>query len=674
MPAGPQKPIAPWLLAGGLLILLLILATLQFRWLDEVSQANRQKSRDLLQAAVDRFAEDFDRELTRAFFYLLPPQTIWTPPWHSASRLDESFASRYERWRTYAPFPDLVRDVYMAQRKGDGTFEATRFAVATGTFEPVLWPDELEPLESRLAKEWRWPRRRGPRDGMGRIRILSDEIPALILPISGGRPPEGRFFGPGTFDSGPADERRAAARSTPATGAENTDASRLGGRMGGGRRGELPFSGLMILMLDLETIRDAILPELTQRHLSSDSSGTEYEVTIFALRDRRVIFRHAAPLQHSGDDLPEGDAKAALFSLLPSEKLGALELEAGLRAPPEADDPDHDPDSAGPHGRSRHRRGWDGHLHRIYRVISSEENAVWQLVASHPEGSLDAAIDKAHRRNLMISFGILLLLAASLILILASTRRIQALARQQLEFVAGVTHELLTPLAAMRSAGQNLADGVVAEPRQVQRYGRLVEDEGRRLSTMVEQVLEFAGMQAGRRSYALSRARLAPIVDSALAEYRGVLDEQGVEVDKSLGDSNLEVMADAPALRRAIQNLIANALKYGAQGGWIGVRVGTTDDTDGAELRISVEDKGPGIATADLPRLFEPFYRGQNGSASDNQSRAIPGSGLGLSLVKHIVEGHGGRITVASEEGLGSTFTLYLPAASPANSEEHDEL
>ncbi len=675
LPAGSQKSMAPWLLAGGLLILLLILATLQYRWLDEVSQANRQKSRDLLQAAVNRFAEDFDRELTRAFFYLLPPHAIWAPPWQDAPRLDESFARRYERWRTYAPFPDLVRDVYMAQRGEDGTFEASHFVPSAGTFEPVPWPTELEPLQLRPATERPRPPHRGrPRDGLDKLRLLAEEIPALILPMAGGRPPDRRSFGPGAFDPGLADERRATSRSGTPNGPDSAEAPKPYGRMGGGRRQEPPhFRGLMILVLDLEVIHDVILPQLSQRHLTSDTSGIEYQATIFAPGDRRIIFRRGAPRQQAGEDLAEGDAAAGLFGLLPLEKLGTLELEAGLRITPGANDPDRGSDSEASNGRSRDRRFRDGYLHRIYRFISAEESAAWQLVVSHPEGSLDAAISKAHRRNLAIGFGILLLLAASLMLMLVSTRRIQTLARQQLEFVASVTHELLTPLAAMRSAGQNLADGVVAEPQQVQRYGRLVEDEGRRLSTMVEQVLEFAGMQAGRRSYALTRTRLAPIVDSALAEYSGVLDEQGVRVDKSLEDGALEVMADAAALRRAVQNLIGNALKYGAQGGWIGVSVDAGDGTGGPELRVSVEDKGPGISAGDLPRLFEPFYRGQNGSASDLQSRAIPGSGLGLSLVKHIVEGHGGRITVASEEGAGSTFTLHLPAASPANSEENDE-
>ncbi len=640
-PAGRAAP--SWLLAAGLLTLLSVLASLQYRWLEEVSRADRDKSRDLLQAAVARFAEDFDRELTRALLYFQPRPTDGL-----RAHDDQSFARRYQRWQTYAPHPELVRDVYMAWRGDGGALQATRFDPAAGAFVSVPWPTELDQLQQRWSGERRWPRRGEPRDAPAGFQILADEVPALVLPM----------FGGGLPGAGPPGEPSHPPRFRPARSEDGPRDDRPGDdRPGDDRRSGPPTPGgrgLMVVSLDLDNIRDVILPELSDRHLHGD--GTEYQARVFALSDQRVIFRRGAPLEEAAP--LAGDAGAGLFGLLPQEKLGTLELEAGL-APVRDQDrrSERGPPAAGPRRRLREDR-----YHRLYRFISTGENSRWRVVASHPAGSLDAAVAKAHRRNLAISFGILLLLGASLMLMLLSTRRLQALARQQLEFVAGVTHELLTPLAAMRSAGQNLADGVVAEPRQVQRYGRLVDDEGRRLSTMVEQVLEFAGMQAGRKSYAFERTRLATVVDDALAEYAPVLEEQGVRVEKRLDDDLPDVMADAGALRRALQNLIANAVKYGAQGhtgnAWIGLRI-AAGGPRGRELRLSVEDRGPGIATADLPRLFEPFYRGRGGT-----SDAIPGSGLGLSLVKHIAEGHGGRITVATEKGAGSTFTLHLPAAA----------
>jgi signal transduction histidine kinase len=281
---------------------------------------------------------------------------------------------------------------------------------------------------------------------------------------------------------------------------------------------------------------------------------------------------------------------------------------------------------------------------------------------------LDAAVARARRSNLAISSGILLLLAASILLMLLSTRRLQALARQQLDFVAAVTHELLTPLAAMRSAGQNLADGVVEDGARVRRYGRLIDDEGRRLTRMVGQVLEFAGMQAGGRTFRLRRTALPEVIDGALVEYRPVLEERGIEVEKRVAEDLPEVMADPEALRRALQNLIANAVKYGAEGSWIGVGARCAEGSAGKAVELSVEDRGPGIDAADLPRLFEPFYRGRNDAREH-----VPGSGLGLSLVKHTVEGHGGQVTVETAPGKGSKLTLSLPAAADRLDGEEDE-
>ena len=129
-------------------------------------------------------------------------------------------------------------------------------------------------------------------------------------------------------------------------------------------------------------------------------------------------------------------------------------------------------------------------------VSTNDMDGRWQLLIKHRAGSLEAAVTEARRRNLVISFGILLLLAASVGTIIISTGRAQKLARQQVEFVAGVSHELRTPLAVICSAGENLADGVVEAPAQVSQYGALIRNEGRRLTKMVEQGL---GLRARRR-------------------------------------------------------------------------------------------------------------------------------------------------------------------------------
>src|SRR5204862_5942173 len=130
-------------------------------------------------------------------------------------------------------------------------------------------------------------------------------------------------------------------------------------------------------------------------------------------------------------------------------------------------------------------------------MSGGDDQGAWIVRARHREGSLDAIVTRSRRRNMAISLGVLGLLGASFLLVIASAQRQRRLARQQMEFVAAVSHELRTPLAVIRSAGENLADGVVADSAQMKRYGALIETEGRRLGDMVERVLQFAGIGSG---------------------------------------------------------------------------------------------------------------------------------------------------------------------------------
>ncbi len=226
------------------------------------------------------------------------------------------------------------------------------------------------------------------------------------------------------------------------------------------------------------------------------------------------------------------------------------------------------------------------------------------------------------------------------------------MAQQQINFVAGVTHELRTPLAVICSAGENLAHGIVDSPGKVTQYGGVIYREGRRLTDMVEQVLEFAGAQSGRQRYDLRPVNVTEVINRAVAACQS--SKGGFSIETSL-DPNLSVVrADAAALQRALQNLISNAIKYDGQSHWARVSAQTFG---GNEVRIRVEDRGMGIDPKEVPHIFEPFYRGQEAVAAQ-----IEGSGVGLSLVKQIVEAHGGSVSVKSTPGIGSKFTISLPA------------
>jgi signal transduction histidine kinase len=301
---------------------------------------------------------------------------------------------------------------------------------------------------------------------------------------------------------------------------------------------------------------------------------------------------------------------------------------------------------------------------RVFRGTAGErvanfgfaiDSGVWRVSASHRSGSLDAAVEQVRRRNLAVSFGILALLAASVVIVLISAARAERLARQQMEFVSTVSHELRTPLAVICSAGENLADGVVRDADQLKSYGKVVHNEGRRLTEMVEQILSFAGIQAGLKKHALVPTDVPTLVDQALEALDMPIREAGFVVERRNAEPTLPVMADPVALRRAIQNLVSNVIKYSGANKWLAISV----EPVGRFIKIAVQDRGIGISASDLPHIFEPFYRGR--SAVEGQ---IQGSGLGLSLVSEIVHAHGGRIDVTSNLGEGSTFTILLPEVS----------
>jgi signal transduction histidine kinase len=238
------------------------------------------------------------------------------------------------------------------------------------------------------------------------------------------------------------------------------------------------------------------------------------------------------------------------------------------------------------------------------------------------------------------------------------------LAERQLEFVAGVSHELRTPVAVLASAGENLADGIVSDREMVKQYGRVVRDESRRLAEMVEQVLDFAGSYAGRRAYRFEKVDVEDLARDCLSAIRPALDEAGATLDASIDSDLPEVQADRAALRRAVLNLLQNAIKYGGDSPRVSLRITTAKSHGRPEVRIAIGDHGLGIPAGEHDRIFEPFVRGE-----EAQARQIRGSGLGLSLVKRIVDAHAGRISVTSAPGEGSTFVMVLPASAAASAE-----
>ena len=285
----------------------------------------------------------------------------------------------------------------------------------------------------------------------------------------------------------------------------------------------------------------------------------------------------------------------------------------------------------------------------------------WQLVAQNPAGSLEEAVASWRRRNLAISLGLLAILAGSMALIFSGARRSKTLARMQMEFVAGVSHELCTPLAVINTAAENLADGVVENTEQMQEYGGLIRGQGRRLERLVDEVLLFTAGRFGLSGYDLEPVEVAPILAQSLATSEANLREAGFTVAQEIDEKLPPIMADPAAAITCIENLVSNAMKYSNSSKWIAIRAARPSADSKPEVLISVVDKGIGISPSDLAHIFEPFYRVQ--SARDNQIRGV---GLGLYLVKRMMEDMGGRVSVTSEVGRGTQVVLHFPAADSA--------
>jgi signal transduction histidine kinase len=390
------------------------------------------------------------------------------------------------------------------------------------------------------------------------------------------------------------------------------------GSQPGTRRGPVRIVGVVLLRLDLGYLREQLLPQLAEAHFGP-LAESEFVVAVVRRADRSVVFS-TDPTGGVGTAQP-GDVRRSL----PGRFFGR---------------PGDRPD-AGPGPRFGERPPDDARGQEARRP--PEDESPWLLVARHRGGSLEQMVASVRRRNLGVGLGTLALLGATAALLAIGAQRARRLAQQQMELVAGVTHELNTPLAAIRSAGQNLADGIVTDPAQVRRYGGLIEKEGGRLTALVAQVLDFAGIASGNRAYASEPLSVARLVDDVLRDHRLALDQAGMTVERDVPPDLPEVRGDAVALRSALANLVANAVKFAAAGQWLILRAAERPAEGAVVLREQV---------------FEPFYRGK--AAERN---ATPGSGLGLSLVRHVVRAHGGRVHLESREGGGNVVVLELPAA-----------
>jgi signal transduction histidine kinase len=218
---------------------------------------------------------------------------------------------------------------------------------------------------------------------------------------------------------------------------------------------------------------------------------------------------------------------------------------------------------------------------------------------------------------------------------------------------------LRTPVAAILSISDNIGSGVVNDKQKFIHYGDLIRNQARQLNHLVEQVLRFSATTRKTSKSGLRPLQVADIIDEALQNTASLIASSGVEIQRKTEPNLPMVHADFSALSQCLQNLITNAVKYGGAGKWISVHAEASGEAGSAgEIKITVEDRGIGIDPGDLAHVFEPFYRSPKVAESE-----VHGAGLGLALAKSFAEAMGGSITVKSEIGKGTAFTVHLTAA-----------
>ena len=369
-------------------------------------------------------------------------------------------------------------------------------------------------------------------------------------------------------------------------------------------------AGVALLLVNDRWLRNELVPAIVERYFGPASDSD---------------FRVAIVTRDLPTDIVYADRNTAPDEIVahPEGQQALLTLRAGM---------------------SRDR--WSRHL--------SDEGDEWVMVARHRSGSLQQAVDAMRRRNLFVSSGILSLMGIAVGLIAVTTRRAHRLAQQQIEFVAGVSHELRTPVSAIHLAAQTLADGTVTDVSRIRRYGATIQSESQRLRDTVERVLQFAAISAGQPIGSRVAVDLGVLVEEVAASLRALHPEAVIAVTVAPGLAT--VLGDPLALRACVQNILANALKYGGHPPQAQIAIAMAAHGSQAALQLTFQDNGPGVPADEREHVFEPFFRGR--AALEQR---IQGSGLGLHVVRRLLAAHGGRVDLLDSAGAGARFVIQLP-------------
>lgn len=598
------------LLTIGLVCVLLMLpvvGVLQFRWLNQISDSRADRLHQTLETAGKQVrAELFDEISVISSLFTIDLDS-------DLEAGMASFSTFYALWRERTRFPGLIASIHL-YRKVDQELATYVFDDQRQAFLRLEtpYPPSVARTAGRIDQYL---------DGEQPIPIDSTEL--VITPIG----------------------------SAPNEEPERPD------------HGWTP-AGFLATEIDQEYLAQEMLPTLVADHVPVTTTGGEFHVAIVNDRTESVIYASDAVSYH---DL-SGDARRHVDSDLVLSY--SVSMDPGPHVPP---DPPATIRLSRPIIHSWIARvasgGPGGRLFltdEAVTIVSSadasdlrsggtrriEFTPALRLLAWHQVGSIEQGVRQTRNRNLGVLIGVLLLLSSSILGLYFLLRRSIRLRAQEHEFIASVTHELRTPLAAIHATSENLAQGVISRDERVVRYGQMLLDEGVRLRTMVEQVLLFSGMSETRRTLHTEPIDIRELVERMVVRVPEIASQRlRIEVDERLEP----FPGDRIAIESLVGNLLSNAFKHTESDTIVTISATAGSDGQGRKLLLRISDNGRGIPRRELHRVTEPFFRGRWSS-----EQQVPGSGLGLSLSSRIAASHGGSLTVASRAGGGTVVTVEL--------------
>lgn len=644
-----------WIL-GVLLLALCALALVQYHWIEQVAQAEHQRAKTNLTTALLDLASDFDIEITRVFATFQLPATS-----------PADYSERYKQWLGRAPYPGLVRGVYILETKK--TPSALRAVIPA---EPAIASNAWQPALTRLALPLGVVTAVDPPGSADGSQLSSQ---GAIVSIAGSSSLDTTIDGNPVFVF-------------PIVPAMNHVTTLAANRVQGtapafatmaveGERvvGPVPPFEWVVVVLEASYIRETLIPRLLQIHFPNGSLA-DYDILVVSKKvflPSRTIFHSQAAPPESRFGQPDGtvnlyalrmdcfvrssagDTGVAATRILqlgprPSRPWFASSGAEIVRTGPQAQMP------IGVDRLSEILAPTRPNCSQPAPASGGNLAGSWEMLVRYRAGSLDQAMATFRRRSILMSCSVLLVLALGILMLVVLTERARSLAEMQAEFVLGVSHELRTPLTVIRLAADNLKKGMVEGPEKAQNYGEIIGTHAAELSKMIEETLTFARAQS--TTFLGKRALVSPaeIASASVANCETALRHAGIELELHLAADLPLVDVDLRLFGKCLENLIQNVAKYAALGRWMAIRVHTVSRPEGERVEISVEDRGPGISAVDLPHVFEPFYRGKQGEISQ-----VPGVGLGLTLVRRVVEAHDGTVEVESAAGSGAIFSIFLP-------------